>query len=112
MRHETDEPGMLLERHQGAKQALALLRGLVNTEERERSSIFSAAADALDAYSSYGALDAAQDPNFDPALFVRSNDTVYIHAPARAPGRGRAAGVRALGGDPPRDLRRLQRARR
>jgi type IV secretory pathway TraG/TraD family ATPase VirD4 len=55
---------------------------ILNTEERERASIFSAAADALDAYSSEAALDAAKDPNFDPAAFVASANTIYIHAPA------------------------------
>ncbi|MGN6169076.1 MAG: type IV secretory system conjugative DNA transfer family protein, partial [Solirubrobacteraceae bacterium] len=82
VRHELDEPGMLLERRRGAPQAISLLVGLENTEGRERSSIFSAAADALDAYASYGALDTARDPNFWPSRFVRSSDTIYIHAPA------------------------------
>jgi hypothetical protein len=27
-------------------------------------------------------LEAAKDPNFDPAAFTISRDTVYIHAPA------------------------------
>ena len=61
-------------------------RAVFNTEERERSSIFSAAADALQAYTSEHALDAAEDPNFDAEAFVRSDDTVYIHAPAEKPG--------------------------
>jgi type IV secretory pathway TraG/TraD family ATPase VirD4 len=82
MRHELDEPGMLLERNGGSRLATAMLVGLQNTEGRERSSIFSAAADALDAYSSEDALAVARDPNFHPARFVRSHDTVYIHAPA------------------------------
>jgi type IV secretory pathway TraG/TraD family ATPase VirD4 len=79
--HELDEPGVLLH-NAGAELAVRVLVGLVNTEERERSSIFSAAADALDAYTSQGALAAASDPNFDPSLFPRTTDTVYIHAPA------------------------------
>jgi type IV secretion system protein VirD4 len=58
------------------------LIGLLNTEERERASIFSAAADALQAYGSEAALDAAKDPNFEPEPFVGSEDTIYIHAPA------------------------------
>jgi type IV secretion system protein VirD4 len=57
---------------------------LLHTEERERSSIFSAAADALQAYSSEHALAAARDPNFDANRFVRAGGTVYIHAPAEA----------------------------
>jgi len=82
MRHELDEPGMLLEDQRSSRLAFGSLVGLLNTEDRERSSIFSAAADALQAYTSEGALAAASDPNFDPAAFVASGDTVYIYAPA------------------------------
>jgi type IV secretion system protein VirD4 len=59
-----------------------VLIGLQNTEARERSSICSAAADALDAYTSEAALAAASDPNFDADRFVRGCDTIYVHAPA------------------------------
>jgi type IV secretory pathway TraG/TraD family ATPase VirD4 len=78
---ELDEPGTLLERA-GAEVACGTLAGLARTEARERSSIFSAAADALDAYSHSGAIAAATDPNFNAENFVRSTDTIYIHAPA------------------------------
>jgi type IV secretion system protein VirD4 len=79
--HELDAPGAVLEQA-GAGRAAVVLLGLANTEPREQSSIFSSCADALDAYSSDGALAAAADPNFDAARFVRSQDTIYIHAPA------------------------------
>lgn len=82
VRHEIDEPMLLLERNEGSKLALGQLTGLQNTEARERSSIFSAAADALDAYTSSQALQVARDQNFHPSGFVASEDTVYIHAPA------------------------------
>ena len=82
MRHELDEPGILLENPGASRLAFGSLLGLLNTEDRERSSIFSAAADALQAYTSEGALDTASDPNFDPAAFVATGDTVYICAPA------------------------------
>jgi type IV secretion system protein VirD4 len=82
MRHELDEPGMLLEDERASRLAFASLLGLLNTEDRERSSIFSAAADALQAYTSEGALAAASDPNFDPAAFIVSGDTVYVYASA------------------------------
>ena len=62
--------------------AFGSLVGLLNTEDRERSSIFSAAADALQAYTSESALATASDPNFDPAAFIAGSDTVYIYAPA------------------------------
>ena len=82
MRHELDAPGMLLENERTSRLAFGSLVGLLNTEARERASIFSAAADAIDAYSSEAALQAATDPNFDPDRFVRSGDSIFIHAPA------------------------------
>ena len=82
MRHELDVAGILLEDDRCSKLAFGSLLGLLNTEERERSSIFSATADALQAYTSENALAAAREPNFDADAFVRSGDTVYIHAPA------------------------------
>ncbi len=82
LRHELDEAGILLEQETASRLAFGSLLGILNTEDRERASIFSAAADALDAYSSEAALDVAKDPNFDPVAFVASEDTVYIHAPA------------------------------
>ena len=82
MRHELDDPGILLEDERCSRLAFGSLLGLLNTEERERSSIFSATADALQAYTSETALAAARLPNFDADAFVRSGDTVYIHAPA------------------------------
>ena len=82
MRHELDEPGMLLEDQRSSRLAFVSLVGLLNTEDRERSSIFSAAADALQAYTSESALATSSDPNFDPAAFIAGCDTVYIYAPA------------------------------
>jgi type IV secretion system protein VirD4 len=82
IRHEIDEPGALLTEHGGADLAIGQLIGLQNTEARERSSIFSAAADALDAYTSHAALEAASSPNFFAGRFVTSKDTIYITAPA------------------------------
>jgi type IV secretory pathway TraG/TraD family ATPase VirD4 len=82
MRHDLDEAGILLEQPQASRLAFGSLIGLFNTEPRERASIFSAAADALQAYTSEAALEAAKDPNFDPAAFTSSLDTIYIHAPA------------------------------
>ena len=80
-RHETDQPGALLQEHDATPAAVSALVGLVNTEARERSSIFSAAADSLDAYTSTSARLAASEPNFFTGRFATSTDTVYIHAP-------------------------------
>ncbi|MGB0092708.1 MAG: TraG/TraD/VirD4 family protein [Solirubrobacteraceae bacterium] len=82
LRHELDEAGIMLEQETASRLAFGSLLGILNTEDRERASIFSAAADALDAYSLEAALDAAKEPNFHPAAFVSSGDTIYIHAPA------------------------------
>ena len=82
MRHETDAAGILLEDQRCSQLAFSSLLGVFNTEDRERSSIFSATADALQAYTSETALLAARDPNFDADAFVCSHDTIYIHAPA------------------------------
>jgi type IV secretory pathway TraG/TraD family ATPase VirD4 len=79
--HDLDQPRVVLENSRSTL-ALGMLAGVQNTEARERSSILSATADALEAYSSTGALLAAQHPNFDAQTFVRSHDTIYIHAPA------------------------------
>jgi type IV secretion system protein VirD4 len=81
--HELDAAGLILETA-GARQACGVLVGLANTEARERSSICSAAADAIDAYTSDSALRAASDPNFDADKFVRGQDTIYVHAAAEA----------------------------
>ncbi len=82
LRHDLDQPTLLLEQNQGSELATGLLGGLQNTEARERSSIFSAAADSLDAYTSQQALEIARDQNFHPERFVLSQATLYIHAPA------------------------------
>jgi len=81
LRHELDEPGMLLD-GDGSPVASSVLAGVQNTEIRERSSIFSTATDALDAYTSEAALAVAHEPNFDARGFVRSQATIYINAPA------------------------------
>lgn len=79
--HHLDPARQILTEH-AAQLPASTLVGLGHTEARERSSIFSAAADALEAYTSHGALTAATDPNFDAARFVSSTDAIYIHAPA------------------------------
>lgn len=59
-----------------------LLDGIVQTDERELSGIWSTASGALSGFRSDPALDATSDPDFDAARFVRSSDTIYICAPA------------------------------
>jgi type IV secretory pathway TraG/TraD family ATPase VirD4 len=82
LRHDLDQAGVVLEQEAASRLAFGSLVGIFNTEERERASIFSATADALVAYNSDAALAATKQPNFDPAAFVTSQDTVYILAAA------------------------------
>jgi type IV secretion system protein VirD4 len=60
-----------------------VLAGIVATEDREQSGIWSTAASALGAYRSDSALAATAKPNFDPAALAAGADTVYICAPGR-----------------------------
>lgn len=59
-----------------------LLDGIVTTDERELSGIWSTASGALGGFRSEEALAATCDPDFDAHDFVRSADTMYIAAPA------------------------------
>ncbi len=61
--------------------AADVLAGIERTDQRERSSIFSATAGVLAAYNSDAVRAAAVDPNFDPSQFATSTDTIYITAP-------------------------------
>jgi type IV secretion system protein VirD4 len=81
LRHDLSEPGVVLER-EGAVVACDVLEGIARTDERERSSIFSATAGVLALYNTDSARAAAARPNFDPDRFAVSTDTVFITAPA------------------------------
>jgi type IV secretion system protein VirD4 len=64
-----------------AQVAADVLAGIERTDQRERSSIFSATAGVLVAYNSDAVRAAAANPNFDPKQFATSTDTIYITAP-------------------------------
>lgn len=81
--HKLREPADILG-DRGREMARIVLAGVIATEDRERSGILSTAAGILSAYCSERALQAACGPNFDPWAFARSEDTVYICAPADA----------------------------
>jgi type IV secretory pathway TraG/TraD family ATPase VirD4 len=68
----------------GHEMAQVVLAGVLATEDRERSGIFSTTAGLLAAYRSETALATTADPNFDPAAFARSTDALYVCAPAHA----------------------------
>jgi type IV secretory pathway TraG/TraD family ATPase VirD4 len=65
-----------------AQVACDVLLGIARTDQRERSSIFSATAGVLALYNTDAARAAAANPNFDPDQFAASTDTIYITAPA------------------------------
>lgn len=81
LRGDLDPAGKALEAN-GHTVANDVLVGIAKTDERERSSIFSATAGILAAYNADAPRQAAAQPNFDPAQFARSTDTIYITAPA------------------------------
>lgn len=80
-RHELIEPLGILARHADELAADTLV-SIANSDERERSAVFSTTAGILAAYRSVAALGHARHPTFDPERFVASADTVYICAPA------------------------------
>ena len=67
----------------GSELALDALTGVTACEDRELSGIWSTASGVLAAYRTEAALATTERPNFDPARFVRSCDTLYICAPGR-----------------------------
>jgi type IV secretion system protein VirD4 len=67
----------------GHEMAGATLAGVAATDERERSGIFSAASGLLAAYRTEAVLASTVRPNFDPAAFAQSTDTLYVCAPAQ-----------------------------
>jgi type IV secretory pathway TraG/TraD family ATPase VirD4 len=89
LRHDIHTPMAVLARagneygDDGAEIAVDVLAGILATEERERSGIFSTTAGALAAYRSSRALELAERPNFDPSRFPSGADTIYVCAPAR-----------------------------
>jgi len=79
-RRETWDPLDLLAVHPTATMAHDLLAGIANTDSRELSGIWSTADSVLAAYRTTTTLDAACHPNFDPADFPNSCDTIHLIA--------------------------------
>jgi len=63
--------------------AADLLAGILATEVRELSGVWSTASGVLAAYRADGALGSAAAPNFDARAFLASGDTVYVCAGSR-----------------------------
>ena len=81
LRQDLEPAGSTLEDHE-ATVASDVLVGIAKTDGRERSSIFSATAGVLAAYNADATRRSAARPNFDPARFVESRDTIYVTAPS------------------------------
>lgn len=77
------EPALTALESAGSRLALDNLVGTLASEDRELSSIWSTAEGVLSAYRTEAALSTTDDVNFDPRMFVRSSDTVYVCAPGR-----------------------------
>ncbi|MDQ2726810.1 MAG: type IV secretory system conjugative DNA transfer family protein [Actinomycetota bacterium] len=82
LRRELTEPLRALGATLKTELAKETLVGIAETDERERSGIFSTAARILAAYRHQHALEAAAEPNFNPQAFVCSADTLYLVAPS------------------------------
>jgi type IV secretory pathway TraG/TraD family ATPase VirD4 len=65
---------------EGAGIAAKKLEGMIRTPDRERGSIISTMVALLRVYDSASARAVGRNPNFDPAAFVRSTDTLYVTA--------------------------------
>lgn len=63
--------------------AANLLAGIVTTEAKEQSGIWSTASGVLAGYRGEAALAGTVDPNFDAAAFCRSSSTLYVCATGR-----------------------------
>jgi type IV secretion system protein VirD4 len=68
---------------EGSPAAADLLAGVLASEDRELSGIWSTASSVLAGYRLDAARASAADPNFDPAQFVAGRDTVYVCASGR-----------------------------
>lgn len=79
--HNLGVPRATLAGH-GATLAAAVLEGLEKSDQRELAGIWSTAAGILAAYRAQAVLASAASPNFHPAGFSSSRDTVYVCAPA------------------------------
>jgi type IV secretory pathway TraG/TraD family ATPase VirD4 len=62
--------------------AFDLLKGILETDAREQSGIWSTCSGVLAGYRTRAALESTTGPAFDPATFVRSKATLYITAPS------------------------------
>ena len=83
-RHEGHDALERLEDVAGADHpATSLLTGLLATEQREQSAIWSTTSGVLGAYRSLGVLDSTSGAELDPRAFVQGAHTLFICSSAR-----------------------------
>jgi type IV secretion system protein VirD4 len=76
-------PALSVLDREGAELARDQLLGVLNTEEREQSGIWSTASGALGAYRSESVLASTEGPVFDPWRFLDEGSALYVCATAR-----------------------------
>ncbi len=76
-RHDADRARAVLAR-EDADLATDLLEGIVATDGREQSGIWSTTSGVLSGYRTTSALESARLPVFDAARFVRDRSTLYV----------------------------------
>jgi type IV secretion system protein VirD4 len=76
------EPALEILAEQGREHSTSVdvLSGILTTEHREQSGIWSTASGALAAYRSAAALASTRDPLLDPDLFCAAPNTLYVCA--------------------------------
>jgi type IV secretion system protein VirD4 len=82
-RHDGTPALRTLERQHTEPVARDVLAGILATDEREQSGIWSTASGVLAAYRSTAALSSTQPPYLDTEDFCRSANTLYVCAPGR-----------------------------
>lgn len=82
-RHDGAPALSILEHQAEESMACDALSGILATDEREQSGIWSTASGVLAAYRSTSALASTGPPYLDPASFCEAPNTLYVCAPGR-----------------------------
>ncbi len=82
-RHDGAPALRALGRDQAHNVAADVLAGILATDEREQSGIWSTASGVLAAYRSHAAMASTEPPYLDPAGFCRGTATLYVCAAGR-----------------------------
>jgi type IV secretory pathway TraG/TraD family ATPase VirD4 len=82
-RHDGAPALRTLSDHDAGRVPTDALAGILATDEREQSGIWSTASGVLAAYRSSAALASTEPPYLDPEAFCRGRDTLYVCAAGR-----------------------------